>query len=675
MSNNALAQRAATLREQLAYHNHRYYVLDDPLIPDAEYDRLFAELLQLEQAHPELIQADSPTQRVGGSPLTAFASVTHSVPMLSLNNAFSEEELRDFDRRACQGLGLAQLRYCAEPKLDGLAISLRYEQGRLVRAATRGDGSSGEDVTSNVRTITSLPLHLLGEYPTVLEVRGEVFMPRDGFELLNLRQREQGGKTFANPRNAAAGSLRQLDPRITATRPLRIYCYGVGRVEGAKLPDSHYAMLQQLRDWGLPVCPLIRQVAGAEGCLAYHHEIAAQRDRLPYDIDGVVYKVDSISQQHELGFVSRAPRWAIAHKFPAQEELTLIEAVEWQVGRTGALTPVARLRPVAVGGVMVSNATLHNLDELRRKDVHIGDTAIVRRAGDVIPEVVGVLPERRPAGAVMPELPDHCPVCEADVVRGEGESVARCSGGLYCPAQRKEALKHFASRRAMDIEGLGDKLVEQLVDANLLHDPADIYTLRLEQLVALERMGEKSAQNLLHAIETSKHTSLPRFLFALGIREVGESTAATLAQHFSSLQAIEAASEEALLEVADVGPVVARHIHGFFAQTHNREVIERLRSLGVHWPDIVRPNLDAQPLAGQTFVLTGTLQNMSRDEAKQALQALGAKVAGSVSKKTSIVVAGEAAGSKLSKAEELGIPVWDEERLKALLQQQNQGAS
>ncbi len=662
----AALQRAAVLREQLAEHNYRYYVLDEPSIPDAEYDRLFAELQQLEADYPELIGPDSPTQRVGGAPLSVFDEVQHTVPMLSLGNVFSEGELRDFDRRVREGLGHEQIRYCVEPKLDGLAISLRYEQGVLVRAATRGDGHSGEDVTANVRTITSLPLRLRGAHPAVLEVRGEVFMPRDGFEALNQRQREQGNKTFANPRNAAAGSLRQLDPRITATRPLRIYCYGVGVVEGAELPDSHYRILQSLRDWGLPVSPEIRVVEGVENCLAYYETIGQGRDSLPYDIDGVVYKVDSIPQQQELGFVSRAPRWAIAHKFPAQEELTVIEAVEWQVGRTGALTPVARLRPVAVGGVTVSNATLHNLDELRRKDVHIGDTAIVRRAGDVIPEVVGVLAERRPPDAPMPKLPTHCPICDADVLRAEGESVARCSGGLYCPAQRKEALKHFASRKAMDIDGLGDKLVEQLVEADLLHDPADIFSLDTQQVAGLERMGEKSAQNLIQAIERSKATTLPRFLFAMGIREVGEATAANLAQHFGSLEAIEAASEEALLAVDDVGPIVAKHIHGFFAQPHNREVIERLRAEGVKWPEVARPSAEQQPLLGQTFVLTGTLA-MSRDEAKQALQALGAKVAGSVSKKTTVVVAGEAAGSKLTKAEQLGVEIWDEARLRQLL--------
>ena len=664
----AIQQRAAALRTQLAYHNHRYYVLDDPAIPDVEYDRLFAELQQLEQQYPDLITPDSPTQRVGGAPLSGFAEVAHSIPMLSLGNAFSEEELNDFDRRVRQGLAVEQVRYCAEPKLDGLAISLRYEDGLLVRAATRGDGATGEDVTANVRTIAAVPLRLYGEaWPRVLEVRGEVYMPRQGFEQLNARQRELGAKSFANPRNAAAGSLRQLDPRITATRPLSMYCYGVGLVEGMDLPDSHYAMLQHLRDWGLRISPEVQLVDGAAGCLDYYRAIGARRDSLPYDIDGVVYKVDNLAQQHQLGFVSRAPRWAIAHKFPAQEEMTVIEEIEWQVGRTGALTPVARLRPVSVGGVTVSNATLHNIDEVRRKDVRLGDTVMVRRAGDVIPEVVGVVPERRPANAPVPQLPSHCPVCDADVLRAEGESVARCSGGLYCPAQRKEALKHFVSRKAMDIDGLGDKLIEQLVDSDLIHDPADIFRLRAEDLLGLERMGEKSVQNLLAAIEQSKQTSLPRFLFALGIREVGEATAATLARHFGSLESLEQASEETLLAVADVGPIVANHIHGFFAQAHNREVIERLRTHGVHWPDIAIVPQQDLPLAGQTFVLTGSLTSMSRDQAKAALEAMGAKVAGSVSKKTTVVVAGEAAGSKLEKAEALGITVWDEAQLQQLL--------
>lgn len=663
-------QLAKKLREQIAYHNYRYYVLDNPEIPDVEYDRLFRGLQELEEKYPELITPDSPTQRVGAEPLKGFAEVRHEIPMLSLGNVFSEEELVDFDRRVRDGLGVATVEYCAEPKLDGLAISIRYEDGVLVRAATRGDGTTGEDVTQNVRTIDAVPLKLYGKnYPRVLEVRGEVYMPRAGFEELNERQRDRGEKTFANPRNAAAGSLRQLDSRITATRPLTMYCYGVGVVEGVELPDSHRAILDKLKEWGLRVCPEIRVVAGMEGCYHYYQEIGDKRDSLPYDIDGVVYKVNSLAQQDELGFVSRAPRWATAHKFPAQEEMTVLENVEWQVGRTGALTPVARLLPVHVAGVMVSNATLHNPDEIARKDVRIGDTVIVRRAGDVIPEVVSVVESRRPKGAKAIATPTHCPVCGSEVLRDEGEAVPRCTGGLYCSAQRKNAIKHFASRRAMDIDGLGDKLVEQLVDEGLINDVADLFILKQAQIAGLERMGEKSAANLVSALDKSRQTTLARFLFALGIREVGESTARTLANHFGSLQKIEEASEEQLLEVADVGPVVAHHIHTFFRQPHNREVIDKLLAAGVEWPEVEQIESGEQPLSGQTFVLTGTLESMSRDEAKAKLQALGAKVSGSVSKKTSVVVAGEAAGSKLTKAEQLGVDVWDEQQLQSLLHQ------
>ncbi len=660
--------RAAELRDLLAYHNHRYYVLDDPEIPDVEYDRLFRELQGLEQKHPELVTPDSPTQRVGGAALSGFEQVSHAIPMLSLGNVFSDEELADFDRRVRQGLELDEVEYCAEPKLDGLAISIRYENGRLVRAATRGDGATGEDVTHNVRTIDSVPLKLLGDdYPAVLEVRGEVYMSKAGFEKLNEAQRNKGEKSFANPRNAAAGSLRQLDPRITATRPLTIYCYGIGVVEGAELPDTHYAIINRLKDWGLRVCPEIRVVKGAEGCAAFYHNIGTQRDSLPYDIDGVVYKVNSLAQQQELGFVSRAPRWATAHKFPAQEELTILNDVEWQVGRTGALTPVARLEPVHVAGVIVSNATLHNPDEMTRKDVRKGDTVIVRRAGDVIPEVAGVVLAKRPEGAVPFVTPTHCPVCGSDVERDEGESVPRCSGGLYCSAQRKNAIKHFASRRAMDVDGLGDKLVEQFVDENLINDVADLFTLSAAQIAGLERMGDKSAENLVAALDKAKQTTLERFLFALGIREVGESTARTLARHFGNLEAIKQAAEAQLIEVEDVGPIVAHHIHTFFRQPHNIEVIEKLQQAGVNWPDVEVAEVGEQPLAGQTFVLTGTLSQMGRNEAKEKLIALGAKVSGSVSKKTSVVVAGEAAGSKLTRAEELGVEVWDEERMVALL--------
>lgn len=662
------SQRVSELRKQLAHHNYQYYVLDNPEIPDIEYDRLFRELQQLEAEHPELITPDSPTQRVGGAPLKGFSEVKHEIPMLSLGNVFSEEELSDFDRRVREGLGIDEVIYAAEPKLDGLAISIRYEEGVLVRAATRGDGATGEDVTQNVRTIDAVPLKLYGDdFPKVLEVRGEVYMPRDGFAQLNDRQREKGDKTFANPRNAAAGSLRQLDSRITAERPLTMYCYGVGVVEGATLPNTHSAILHKLKDWGLRVSPEIRVVKGMQGCLNYYNAIGARRDDLPYDIDGVVYKVDSLAQQQELGFVSRAPRWATAHKFPAQEEMTLLNDVEWQVGRTGVLTPVARLEPVHVAGVTVSNATLHNPDEIKRKDVHIGDTVIVRRAGDVIPEVVGVVLAKRPANAKVVLTPTQCPVCDSDVLQDEGEAVPRCTGGLYCSAQRKNAIKHFASRRALDIEGLGDKLVEQLVDLELIKDPADLFALTVEQLAGMERMGDKSAANLVAALDKSKTTTLERFLYALGIREVGESTARTLANHFGALEKVEQADEVQLLEVEDVGPIVAHHIHTFFRQPHNIEVVEKLQRAGVHWPDVEVVEKGEQPLAGQTFVLTGTLTEMTRDEAKAKLMALGAKVAGSVSKKTSVVVAGEAAGSKLTKAEELGVEVWDESRLQAFL--------
>lgn len=663
-----IRERAEQLREQLNHHNYLYYVLDNPEIPDAEYDRLFRELQQLESDYPALITSDSPTQRVGGTPLKAFNEVRHEIPMLSLGNAFSDEELGDFDRRVRDGLGVAAVRYSAEPKLDGLAISIRYERGVLVRAATRGDGSRGEDVTQNVRTIESVPLRLLGnDWPEILEVRGEVYMPKAGFEALNERQCEKGEKPFANPRNAAAGSLRQLDSRITATRPLSIFCYGVGVVEGVDLPATHSAIMKRLREWGLRICPEQDVVEGVEGCLEFYRKTGELRETLPYEIDGVVYKVDRIDQQQQLGFVSRAPRWAIAHKFPAQEEMTRIEAIDVQVGRTGAITPVARLEPVHVGGVVVTNATLHNQDEIDRKDVRIGDTVIVRRAGDVIPEVVSVVLSRRPDETSRFTLPSRCPECNSAVERIEGEAVARCSGGLYCPAQRKEAIKHFASRRAMDIEGLGDKLVELLVDQGLINDVADLFSLQASQLAGLERMGEKSAANLVAALETSKETTLARFLYALGIREVGEATAHTLAAHFGSLETLERADTESLIEVQDVGPIVADHIHTFFEQPHNLEVIEKLLRAGVSWPEVEKIEEGTLSLKGKTFVLTGTLSTLSRNEAKQRLQALGAKVTGSVSKKTDYVVAGESAGSKLTKAEALGITVLDEDELIKLL--------
>lgn len=666
---NDLEQRVQQLRDEINYHNYRYYVEDRPEIPDVEYDRLLRELQALEADHPELVTPDSPTQRVGAEPVKAFGEIKHEIPMLSLDNAFSDQELSEFDRRVRERLNVASVEYVAEPKLDGLAISILYEQGSLVRAATRGDGVRGEDVTHNVRTIAAVPLRLRGaDYPARLEVRGEVYMPKAGFEALNRRAREQGEKAFVNPRNAAAGSLRQLDPRITAQRPLAIYCYGVGLVEGEALPDTHMETLAELRRWGLRVSPEVERVAGLEQMLDYYRALGQRRNDLAYEIDGVVYKVNRLDQREVLGFVARAPRWAVAHKFPAQEEMTRLLDIEVQVGRTGAITPVARLEPVFVGGVTVSNATLHNQDEINRKDVRVGDTVIVRRAGDVIPEVVSVVLSKRPKGAKPFTMPTQCPVCGSDVIRAEGEAVARCSGGLFCAAQRKEAIKHFASRRAMDIDGLGDKLVEQLCEQDLIHDPADLYRLTQAQLAGLERMGEKSARNLIQALEKSKQTTLARFLFALGIREVGEATAQGLAHWFTTLEAIESATEDALQEVPDVGPIVAAHIHAFFQQPHNLEVIEKLLKAGVQWPAI-EPRAEADlPLQGQTVVLTGSLSEMTRDEAKQRLQALGAKVTGSVSKKTDLVIAGAEAGSKLAKAEKLGIEVLDEAGFLALLQ-------
>jgi DNA ligase (NAD+) len=662
-----IAQRATDLREQINYHNYRYYVLDNPEIPDAEYDKLFSELVELEREYPSLIIADSPTQRVGAAPLAEFGEVKHVIPMLSLDNAFSEEEVRGFDRRVREGLRLEAVEYAAEPKLDGLAVSLLYERGVLVRAATRGDGYTGEDITQNARTIPSVPLRLMGKaYPRRLEVRGEVFMPKKGFHSLNKRQEAQGEKIFANPRNAAAGSIRQLDPRITAARPLDICCYGVGQMEGGHLPDRHSAILDQLQEWGLRVSTERKLVQGVEGCLDYFAKMGTKRAALQYEIDGVVYKVDSLSQQQKLGFVARAPRWAIAHKFPAEEALTTVLGIDVQVGRTGTLTPVARLDSVVVGGVTVSNATLHNEDEVHRKDVRAGDTVIIRRAGDVIPEVVSVVKERRPAGTRIFHMPKSCPICGSEVVRVEGEAAARCSGGLYCPAQRKEAIRHFASRRALDIEGLGDKLVAQMVEQGLVQNVSDLYRLNLEQLAGLERMGAKSAENLLQAMEKSKTTTLARFLYALGIREVGEATAQVLAQHFGELDAITHADEETLQAVPDIGPVVAQQIAAFFHEHHNREVIKKLLAAGVHWPKMERRPASL-PLAGKTFVLTGTLANMTRDEAKARLQALGAKVSGSVSAKTDYVVAGEDPGSKLDKANALNVAVLDERGLLELL--------
>jgi DNA ligase (NAD+) len=666
----ALEQQLETLRQKLRHHNHLYYVLDDPQIPDAEYDRLFRELQSLEAAHPELITPDSPTQRVGAAPLSEFGEIRHAIPMLSLGNVFSDEELLAFDKRIHDRLKSdAETEFVAEPKLDGLAISILYENGVFTRAATRGDGETGEDVTHNVRTIASVPLRLLGEgYPAVLEVRGEIYMPKAGFEAFNAKMRALGEKTFVNPRNAAAGSLRQLDPRLTAQRPLDIFCYAVGQVDGGTVPDTHYAILQQFRAWGLRVCPDIRIVQGAAGCLDYFHDIGARRNGLPYDIDGVVYKVNSIATQQELGFISRAPRWAVAHKFPAQEEITELEGVDFQVGRTGALTPVARLKPVFVGGVTVSNATLHNMDEIERKDVRIGDFVIVRRAGDVIPEVARVILERRPEGAVPIAMPAHCPVCGSDVQRPAGEAVARCTGGLYCPAQVKEAIKHFASRKALNIDGLGDKLVEQLFDAGLIRHVDDLYSLDVEAVAALERMGKKSAENLIAALESSKSTTLERFIYALGIRNAGEGTAKGLARYFGSLEAIQAANEEALKLVPDIGVIVAANVAQFFAEAYNRDTIQHLRDLGVHWSNYEAKPAEALPLAGKTYVITGTLSR-ARDDIKADLEALGAKVSGSVSKKTTALIAGENAGSKLTKAQELGVEILGEDTLSVLLRQ------
>ena len=657
-------QRAATLRDIINHYNYLYYVTDNPEVPDAEYDRLFRELQTLEASHPELLTADSPTQRVGGEALDKFAEVEHTIPMLSLDNVFDQSELAAFDKRVRDWLNTdSEQTYAAEPKLDGLAISIRYEKGVLVQAATRGDGSRGEDVTANVRTIRSVPLTLQGEgIPDVVEVRGEIFMPKSGFEQLNRSQLEQNKKPFVNPRNAAAGSLRQLDSKITSQRPLEIYCYGIGYMEGAERFESHSAAMHQLQAWGCRISPELQTVTGLDACQAYIDDLGARRDSLPYDIDGVVFKVDNRILQDRLGFVSRAPRWAIAYKFPAQEEMTVVEDIEVQVGRTGALTPVARLKPVFVGGVTVSNATLHNEDEIRRKDVRIGDTVIVRRAGDVIPEVVKVIESKRPVHVREFEMPQQCPVCGSDVEREAGEAVSRCSGGLFCAAQRKEAIKHFASRKAMDIDGLGDKLVEQLVDAGLINDVADLFALGVEQFAGLERMGQKSAENLVNALQAAKETRFARFLYALGIREVGEATARSLALHFTDLDALMQAGVDELIEIEDVGPVVAHHIETFFQQSHNREVIERLLAVGIHWPTEERASAESA-LSGKTIVLTGTLENMSRNEAKEKLLGLGAKVAGSVSKNTDYVVAGAEAGSKLTKAESLGISVVDEATL------------
>ena len=677
------AERAAFLRQQLHLHAHRYYVLDDPQIPDAEYDRLFRELQALEASHPELLSPDSPTQRVGGKPLGQFASVRHKVPMLSIRTETDTEATgaQNFDARVRRELGLKAddpaVAYVAELKFDGLAMNLRYEAGVLVQAATRGDGEMGEEVTQNMRTVRQIPLRLPADAPAVLEVRGEVYMRRADFEALNQRQREKiaqgakGEKTFVNPRNAAAGGVRQLDPAIAASRNLSFFAYGLGEItpadQGGPVFETHLQLLLTLKSWGFPVAEQTALAQGAPELIAFHASIGQQRDALPYDIDGVVYKVNSLALQRQLGFVTREPRWAVAHKYPAQEQLTTVLAIDVQVGRTGKLTPVAKLAPVFVGGVTVTNATLHNEDEARRKDVRVGDTVIVRRAGDVIPEVVSVLAEKRLAEALQFTMPRHCPVCGSDAIREEGEADYRCTGGLFCGAQRKEAILHYAHRRAVEVEGLGDKLVEQLVDANVVRTLPDLYKLGLTSLAGLDRMADKSANKLLEALEKSKQTTLPRFVFGLGIRHVGEATAKALARHFGQLDSIMAATPEQLLEVDDVGPIVALSIGTFFDQPHNREVVEQLRACGVHWEEGEPAERALQPLAGKTLVITGTLPVWSRDEAKDRVEAAGGKVAGSVSKKTDYLVAGADAGSKLLKAQALGVTIIDEAALRALL--------
>ncbi|AIY65825.1 NAD-dependent DNA ligase LigA [Pseudoalteromonas piratica] len=662
------AEQIKQLKAQIENYNYQYYVLDNPTIPDAEYDRLMRELIALEEANPELKSADSPSQKVGGMALAAFDKVNHEVPMLSLDNAFDEEEFYAFDKRMKDRLkDSSDLAFCCEPKLDGLAVSILYENGVLVRAATRGDGQVGENITENVKTIRNVPLRLRGEsIPARLEVRGEVFIDDKGFAKLNQTQQDKGDKTFANPRNAAAGSLRQLDPKITASRPLMLYAYSTGVVEGFELAETHYEQLMQLKEWGLPVCPEIRTADNAKDAFAYYSDILARRATLGYEIDGVVIKVNDKAIQQTLGFVARAPRWAIACKFPAQEELTTLLDVEFQVGRTGAITPVARLEPVYVGGVTVSNATLHNADEIARLGVHIGDTVIIRRAGDVIPQVASVVLERRPSDAKEIVFPNTCPVCDSHVERIEGEAVARCSGGLVCEAQRKEAIKHFASRKALDVDGLGDKVVEQLVDRQLIQTPADLFALSKGHIESLERMGPKSAENLVAALEKAKQTTLAKFLYSLGIREVGEATAQNLANHYKTLEALQNASIEGLQDVSDVGEIVAKHVFYFFKEEHNQAVINALIAAGLHWPAIEEKSQDQMPLDGLTYVLTGTLNQMGRSEAKAKLQALGAKVSGSISAKTHALIAGEKAGSKLTKAQDLGVDVLTEDDMLAL---------
>ena len=665
-----IQNRINKLREEINSHNYSYYVLDNPEIPDSEYDRLFRELGDIEEQNPQLITSDSPTQRVGAKPLDSFSEVKHEVPMLSLGNAFSDQDMSDFDKRIREGVESDDIEYAAEPKLDGLAISLLYEGGLLVRAATRGDGRTGEDVTLNIRTIDAIPLKLRGkDYPAVIEIRGEVVMPKAGFEKLNRQQLAKGEKPFVNPRNAAAGSLRQLDPKITATRPLSFYSYGIGLIDGMSLPNKHSDVMEKLKSWGLRINPESRVVKGAMGCVDYYENLAKKRNDLTDEIDGIVYKVNELNYQDVMGFVSRAPRWAIARKFPAQEEMTKLTGIDIQVGRTGALTPVARLEPVFVGGVTVSNATLHNQDEIDRLDVRVGDNVIVRRAGDVIPQIVSVVKSKRSGKPRRFHLPDTCPVCGSETARFEDEAVTFCTGGLFCEAQRKEAIKHFASRRAMNVDGLGDKLVEQLVDEGLIHTIADLYQLGVDDLSKLERMAEKSATNLVASLENSKKTTLARFVFSLGIHSIGETTAQTLANHFSTLENIMNADEEELLTVPDVGPIVAENLITFFKQEHNVEVVEQLIAVGINWPKIKKKSANEQPLAGKIFVVTGTLETMGRNDAKVALQELGAKVSGSVSKKTDYVVVGDNPGSKATKAADLGVTILDEKALAELLSQ------
>lgn len=666
----ALQMRLTQLRTEINLYNYQYHALDQPTVPDAEYDRLMRELQAIETQHPQWVVTDSPTQRVGAAPLQGFSQVTHLQPMLSLDNVFSAQELEEFHRRIGERLGeMGPLTICCEPKLDGAAVSLLYRHGRLERGATRGDGSAGEDITHNVRTIPSIPLTLIGaDFPELLEVRGEIYMPKKGFQQFNERALRRAEKPFVNARNAAAGSLRQLDARLTAKRPLEMCCYSVGQVEGGTLPSSHHAILQQLQQWGFRINREMQLVQGLAASMDYHDQLLSRRDQLPYDIDGIVYKVDQLALQRELGFTAKGPRWAIAHKFPAQEEMTLLLGVDFQVGRTGAITPVARLQPVFVGGVTVSNASLHNRDEIDRLGVRVNDTVIVHRAGDVIPKVAGVVLARRPEHTEAIVFPACCPVCGSALERLEGEVVTRCTGALICGAQQKEAIKHFSSRRAMDVDGLGDKLVEQLVDEKLIESVADLFDLSVMALSKLDRIGSKSAENLVAALNHSKSTTLPRFLFGLGIREVGETTAASLAKHFGSMAALQQANVELLLSVPDVGPIVARNVHSFFSSDSNRAFLARLVAAGIEWPDIEVKTAEQLPLLGQTYVVTGTLVTMDRSEAKAALQALGAKVAGSVSKKTDALVAGANAGSKLSKAQDLGIDILDEEALAALLE-------